>query len=114
MVDERIYTPAELREIQNGVAAYDRLSEAQLAKQREYAEKPLQKRDVIKEIYEEIESDNLDTIRFLAEEIGVMLRVRETFRDNQEIRDYTTYFIIMDHEKIRMLTEEIERGREKA
>jgi len=47
---------------------------------------------VIKEIYEEIESDNLDTIRFLAEEIGVMLRVRETFRDNQEIRDYTTYF----------------------
>ena len=113
MVDPRIYTERELREIQNGAAAYDRLSEAQLAKQREYSERPLRKRDVVKEIYQAIEEDNLDYIRFLAEEIGVMNKIRETFRDDQEIQDYTTYFIIMDYEKIRTITEEIERGRQK-
>ncbi|OPY11722.1 MAG: hypothetical protein A4E70_01402 [Syntrophus sp. PtaU1.Bin005] len=113
MVDERIYTERELREIQNGAAAYDRLSEAQLAKQREYSERPLQKRDVVNEIYQAIEEDNLDYIHFLAEEIGVMNRVRETFRDNQEIQDYATLFIILDHEQVQKLTEEIERGRQK-
>ncbi len=113
MVGTCIYTKHELREIQTGAAAYDRLSEAQLAQQREYTERPLQKRDVIKEIYEEIERDNLDTLRFLAEDIGVMNKIRETFRDNQDIQDYMTYFIIMDHEQMQMLTEEIERDREK-
>jgi len=113
MVDARIYTKSELQQIQNGAAEYDRLSDTQMAAAKEYAERPFQKRNIVSEIYQNIEEDNLDYIRFLAVEIGTMNRVRETFRNDQEIQDYTTYFIIMDYEKIRMLTEEIERDREK-
>lgn len=111
MVDDRIYTEREAREIQAGAAAYDRLSEAQLAEQREYAARPLRKRDVIKEIYDAIEADNLDALRFLAEDIGVMNKVREAFRGDQEIQDYATYFIIMDNDQMQRLMEEIEGDR---
>lgn len=113
MVDDRIYTPNELREIQAGAAAYDRMSDAQLAEQREYAGRPFQKRDIAKEIYQAIEEDNLDYIRFLAKDIGVMNRIREAFRDDEEIQGWAKYVTILIHDRIQELTEEIKRDRQK-
>lgn len=113
MVDARIYTKSELQQIQNGAAAYDRLSDAQMAAAKEYAERPLQKRDIAGEIYQAIEDDNLDTLRYLAEDIGVLNRLRETFRDNKEIQEWAKHLIMLDYEKMKEISEEIENDRNK-
>jgi predicted HAD superfamily hydrolase len=110
MVDPRICTENELRQIQAGARAYDRMTETQLAKAKEYAESPLQKRDVVNEIYDEIEADNLDTLSFLARDIGVLNKVRETFRNDPEIQEYTKYLIMMNNERMNELMEEIANG----
>jgi len=110
MVDARIYTKRELQEIQNGARAYDRMAEVQLAKDKEYAARPLQKRDIIKEIYQAIEADNIDTLTFLGEEIGVLNRVRETWRDDAEIQEYAKYLELMDQQIMNELMEEIVNG----
>lgn len=105
MVDPRIYTAAEYRKIQEGARAYDEASRKQLE-----AETALQEVDIIGDIYREITEDNMDAISFLAQDIGVLNRVRATWRDNEGIQEYAKYLIMVENEKMNELMEEIAHG----
>lgn len=105
MVDPRIYTAAEYRKIQAGARAYDEASRKQLEGQQ-----PKPEPDAIEEIYREITEDNMNTISFLAQDIGALNKVRATWRDNQDIQDYAKYLIMVENEKMNELMEEIAHG----
>lgn len=105
MVDPRIYTAAEYRKIHDGAKAYDEASLKQLEGQQ-----PKPEPDAIEEIYREITEDNMDAISFLAQDIGVLNRVRATWRDNEGIQEYAKYLIMVENEKMNELMEEIAHG----
>lgn len=116
MVDPQIapfYTDAELREIEAGCAEYDRFCEAQLAADKEYAERPFKNYDYEREMAELIERENLDWLQMLSRSIAILNKIREAYPDNEELQEYTKYLIILDHEKMKEISEEFENGRSK-
>jgi hypothetical protein len=116
MVDPEIapfYTDAELREIEAGCVEYDRIAAEQLAADKEYAERPFKKHDYRKELDEEIEQFNIEYLQYLAMDIGLLNKIREQWPDNPEIQEYAKYIIILEHEQMKEISEELENGRSK-
>jgi DNA repair ATPase RecN len=63
------------------------------------------------EIYQAIEEDNIDTISFLGQNIGTMMKVRERFGSNREIKERAEYFIRIFQAELEEIAEEIENDR---
>ena len=68
--------------------------------------------DPIAAFYEEIEKDNLATIRGLQKDMGEMNRIREDFSEDWEIQELTRVIIFDEARIIGELTEEIRHARE--
>lgn len=62
--------------------------------------------------YEEIEKDNLVTIRHLQKDMGEMNRVREDFSEDWEIQELTRVIIFEEARIIEQLMEEIRHARQ--
>lgn len=84
---------------------------AQVEAERAVTARSQQSVSIIPGLYQAFEKENLDTIAFLANDIGVMMKVRERFRGHQNIRDYCDYFIRIDQAEMEQLSEEIENDR---
>ena len=65
------------------------------------------------ELLRAFEEDNLKFIAWESETIGVLSRVKETFRDNV-MQQWCDYFISISQYEIENLTKEIEDDRRKA
>jgi hypothetical protein len=62
--------------------------------------------------YEEIEKDNLASIRYLQKDMGEMNRIREEFSEDWEIQELTRMIIFEEAKIIEELTEEIRHARQ--
>jgi hypothetical protein len=82
-----MFTPAE----EKRVADYDRDVKAQLLREKEEAGRPLRK-GTLKPLYDALESEALDSIKESSLDIGVLLKCKEKFKD-QEI-DQRVDFIV--------------------
>jgi len=111
MVDPRIYTEAEYKSIVDGAAEYDRQAAKEIATQEEYAKRPHEKYDLAAEVYKNIKDDNMDTLKFLGEDIGMIRKVMERFRDDSEIQERGAALIYIEQELMREITQEIINGR---
>jgi hypothetical protein len=69
-------------------------------------------RNTLSAFYEEIEKDNLTTIRDLQRDMGEMSRIRENFSEDWEIQELTRVIIFEEARIIEELTEEIRYARE--
>jgi len=87
---------------------------AQAEAKRKAIAKVQQRVSIIPELYQAIEEDNLDTISFLGQDIGIMMKVRERFRDNHIICEYCEYFIRLDQAEMEAIREEIDNDRRTA
>lgn len=108
MVMAGCYTEREQREIEAGARAYDEICRREIAAQDETSETV----DPFKELYLAFEDMTLETIRFYQEDIGALVKVRETFIHSQEIRELVRDLINMETLTIEDLKKEIENGRE--
>jgi len=111
MVDPRIYTEAEYRSIVEGAAEYDRQAAKEIAAQEEYAKRPYEQYDLAGEVYKAIKDDNMDTLKFIGEDIGAIRKVMERFRDDDEIQQRGTALIYIEQHIMKELTQEIINGR---
>lgn len=68
--------------------------------------------DTLAAFYEEIERDNLVTIRGLQKNMGEMNRIREDFSEDWGIQELTRVIIFDEARIIEELTEEIRHARQ--
>ena len=108
MVMAGTYTDKERREILSGAAEYDRRIDQELQSRET---KPADPTD---ELYRAFEEDTLQAIRFYAEDIGLLLAIRERFRDRDEIRQMVRHLINLERHEIDILKEDMEDERETA
>jgi len=73
-----------------------------------------QRVSIIPGSYQALEKENLDTIAFLAGDVGCMIKIRERFRGNQSIRERCEYFIRINQADMEQTAEEIENDRRTA
>lgn len=66
----------------------------------------------IHKLYGEFEKNNIEQIAFLGEEIGLMLKLKEKFKNDQVILGHCRYFIDLCIIEIEELYGEIEEYRE--
>jgi hypothetical protein len=66
---------------------------------------------LVADSYQEFEKENLDTMASLASDIGCMQKLRERFRDNQQIRELAEYFIRINQADMEFISEEISHDR---
>lgn len=111
MVDPRIYTEAEYKSIVDGAAEYDRQAAKEIAAQKAYEAAPHEQYDMAADVYKNIKDDNMDTLKFLGEDIGVIRKVMERFRDDSAIQERGAALIFVEQELMREITQEIINGR---
>ena len=70
-----------------------------------------QRVSIIPGLYQAFEKENLDTLAFLAADVGCMMRIRERGRSNQRIRERCEYFIRIDQADMEEISEETENDR---
>lgn len=108
MVMHGVYTDRERQEILAGAAAYDRRVGDEL---RAAGARPADPTD---ELYRSLENETLEAIRFYTEDVGLLMALRERFREYYEIREMVRHLINLEKHEIEILKREIESERETA
>ena len=108
MVMAGTYTDKERREILKAAAEYDRRIDDELHA------RETRPTDPIDELYRTLEEDTLEAIRFYSGDIGLLLAIREQFRDRYEIREMVRHMVNLERHEIETLREDMERERETA
>jgi hypothetical protein len=83
----------------------------QIEAERAAIAKTQQQVSLVPDSYREFEKRNLDQIAFYASVIGILMKVREQFRDNQRICEFAEYFIRINQADMENISEEIENDR---
>ena len=99
------------------VTTYDKYTQTQISadnQRRKYLEQTMNGKDkfTIAELYREFERENLSYINDLHREIGLMQSLTEQFPSDNEIKQFTEYFIRINLVEIEKLIQEVRDGRE--
>jgi hypothetical protein len=113
-LDHIALTDKERAELEKNLAEYEQRCEQERAREAEYAARPFKENNWIAELYQEFEKRNLEYIAECHRTIGVMIRLRERFPDNDRIQQWARYFIGVEQAEIENLMEDIKNGRETA
>ena len=114
---ERLFfTDADVRKFEAGARAYDEMV-ARKIKADEQAAADIEKRidgssNHIADLYQLFETENMDYLNELHQEIGLYKAIRETFPENDSIEQWTDYFIRLNGAIIENVMEDIRRDRE--
>ena len=65
----------------------------------------------VAELYREFEKQDLETLKFLHDDIALFVRIREQFPDNRGLQDWAEYFIRLAQVEIENTVKEIEYDR---
>jgi hypothetical protein len=101
------YTEQERIAIEQEAAAYDESC-------KEEPEQREPRGNHLVELYQAFEQEDLDQLAFLNDEITVMVKLRETFPDDDAIRQWCEYFIRIHNFEIQKIKEEILYDRRQA
>lgn len=109
--EKAFYSEKELVDIYQADEKLARQEAEQEKAEAEYAARPLQKKNWVKELYELFEKEDFDTLSVLNEHIAALVKVRETFPDDGCIKALCEYHIRIDQAEIENTMEDIEYDR---
>lgn len=105
--EKSFYSDKELKEIESGIVAYDKLCTDQEREELEYSQRPFKTFNV----YEIFEGEDLDTLMFLNEEISFLVKLREKFIKNKDIKKKCEHLIIVNQVAVDDILEDIKYDR---
>jgi RNase adaptor protein for sRNA GlmZ degradation len=113
-LDHIALTDKERVELERNLAEYEQRCEQERARDAEYAARPFRTDNWIPDLYDEFIRRNTQYISECHQTIGVLIRVRERFRSDQEMQQLIRELIDYEQSEIDMLMKEIERDKETA
>ncbi len=109
--EKQFYAEGELRAIYKADAYLSDQEAEQEKRDADYAARPLQKSNWIKELYEIFEKEDLDALSVLNDHIAVLVKIREKFSGNKSITALCEYHIRIDQAELENTMEDIEYDR---
>jgi len=108
MVMSGTYTDKERQEIIEAAAEYDRRIDDELHARET---KPA---DPTNELYRAFEAETLEALQFYTKDVGLLLAIREQFKDRYEIREMVRHLVNLEKHEIETLKMDVENERETA
>jgi hypothetical protein len=110
---QHVYTPQTLREIEEG-RTFETTRRAQEEQRVEHIRQQAEGRGCqgLIELYDELEKRALQDIDFKGAEIGLMVSLKEIFKNNTRIQAYCHYFINLHTCEIEELYDDVEEYRQ--